>query len=371
MQETPISISAKAKPEALSDLWWDIQAWASDLGLSGLGVASLDVTQASQHLNRWLALGRHGEMDYMARHAALRAAPQTLVPGSIRAISARLNYWPHAADAWDTLKDPQRAYISRYALGRDYHKLLRKRLQLLADRITERVGRFGYRVFVDSAPVLETELAVNAGLGWRGKHTLTLTRKGSWHFLGEILTDLPLPIESINTPAKEHCGSCTRCLPACPTQAIVAPYEIDARRCISYLTIEHAGEIPEPLREAMGNRIYGCDDCQLVCPWNRFAKASGEPDFNVRNALDRATLAGLFVWSESDFNDRLAGTAIRRIGWERWLRNIAVALGNARRTTLTDDDTRVLNEALLARADHTSALVRQHVTWALNVPRGA
>jgi epoxyqueuosine reductase len=346
---------AAADPERL---WPMIRSWAAEAGLSAVGVAELDLQEASARLQGWLALGRHGAMDYMARHAALRAQPTALLPGAIRAISVRLDYWPIAADPLQNLGDPQRAYVSRYALGRDYHKVLRTRLQTLASRICTAVEGARCRVCVDSAPVFETELAHQAGLGWRGKHTLTLARSGSWHFLGEILTNLPLPPSA---PGNDHCGHCTRCIDACPTGAIVAPYELDARRCISYLTIEHPGSIPETLRTAVGNRIYGCDDCQLVCPWNRFARATGETDFAPRNGLDRHRLIELFAWSAEEFNDRLAGSAIRRIGWERWLRNIAVALGNAWRQSADES----VSAALRTRADHRSALVREHVAWAL------
>ena len=343
-------------------LWPEIGQWAAELGFSAAGVAHLDMATASGHLERWLAEGRHGAMDYMARHAALRAQPGQLLPGAHCAITVRHDYWPAAADPWATLGDGRLAYVSRYALGRDYHKTLRRKLQTLATRLGERIGPFGYRVCVDSAPVFETELASRAGIGWRGKHTLTLTRTGSWHFLGEILTDLPL---EPTAPVEAHCGSCTRCIDLCPTRAIVAPYQVDARRCISYLTIEHPGSIPPELRPAIGNRIYGCDDCQLVCPWNRFASRNEDPDFAVRNRLDSAALVELFAWSERDFNERLAGSAIRRIGWERWLRNIAVALGNA----LAAKPDAELLAALGSRSDHSSSLVREHVGWALAAGR--
>jgi len=291
----------------------------------------------------------------MARHGMKRARPAELLPGTVRVISARMNYWPDAADAEAALADSSRAYVSRYALGRDYHKLMRARLARLAKRIEEEVPH-GHRVFVDSAPALEVELATRAGLGWRGKHTLLLNREaGSTFFLGEIFTDLPLPVDA---PQAEHCGTCTVCIDACPTGAIVAPYKVDARRCISYLTIELKGAIPEQLRPMIGNRIYGCDDCQLVCPWNRFARITAEPDFAPRNALDAATLVGLFAWTEADFHERTAGSAIHRIGYERWSRNLAVALGNAPTTP-------GIIAALRARTDDPSALVREHVAWAL------
>ena len=296
-------------------------------------------------------------MDYMAAHGSKRARPAELIPGTQRIISVRLDYFPPAAaDPHTVLNDPNAAYIARYALGRDYHKVLRARLQQLADRISAEVGEHHYRVFTDSAPVLEVELARKSGLGWRGKHTLLLNREhGSWFFLGEIYTDLALPVDA---PESDHCGTCHACIDICPTAAIVAPYQLDARRCISYLTIEHKSAIPEEFRPLMGNRIYGCDDCQLVCPWNRFAKTAELADFSVRNGLDSAGLVDLFGWAENDFNDRLAGSAIRRIGHERWLRNIAVALGNA---PASPD----IRAALNARREHPSELVREHVAWAL------
>jgi epoxyqueuosine reductase len=296
-------------------------------------------------------------MEYMARHGTRRSRPDELVPGTISVISARMDYWPaDAADAWEQLDDPSRGYISRYALGRDYHKLLRARLQALADRISSAVGPFGYRAFTDSAPVLEKALAREAGLGWIGKHTnLINPRAGSYFFLGELYTDLPLPADAA---ASDHCGTCTRCIEACPTGAIVAPYRLDARRCIAYLTIELHGSIPQEFRAAIGNRIYGCDDCQLVCPWNKFARVSAEPDFRVRHALDSRGLTELFAWTEEEFLRKTEGSAIRRIGHERWLRNIAVALGNAPGTPEVVD-------ALRARAADPSELVREHVAWAL------
>ena len=332
-----------------------IEVWARELGFASLRVAAVDLASAETGLRDWLAAGFHGEMDYMARHGMKRARPAELVPGTLRVVSARMHYWPAAADAHENLAERSRAYVSRYALGRDYHKLMRARLQQLAERISE-AAPHAHRVFVDSAPVLEVELATRAGLGWRGKHTLLIDRAaGSTFFLGEIFTDLPLTVDE---PVSEHCGRCRACLDACPTGAIVAPYRVDARRCISYLTIELRGAIPEPLRAAIGNRIYGCDDCQLVCPWNRFAQPTAEDDFQPRNGLDRATLVSLFAWSEDEFLSRFAGSAIRRIGYACWLRNIAVALGNA------PTDAAVL-AALRARADDPSALVREHVAWAL------
>lgn len=331
-----------------------IKDWGRQAGFARVGIAAADVSRAVPRLQAWLAAGHHGEMDYMARHAHLRADPAQLQPGTLSVISVSLDYLPQAADAEATLARPEQAYISHYALGRDYHKTLRQRLQKLADRIAAAIGPFGYRVFTDSAPVMEVELATQAGNGWRGKHTLLLSRQGSWRFLGEIYCDLALPAD---TPEADHCGDCQACLKACPTGAIIAPYQVDARRCISYLTIELQGPIPEDLRPLLGNRIYGCDDCQLCCPWNRFAQP-GDPDFAVRQGLDQASLLALFAWSEAEFNQRLAGSPIRRIGHERWLRNIAVALGNGQATA------DVLN-ALEAALNHPSALVKEHVAWAL------
>jgi epoxyqueuosine reductase len=334
----------------------DIRRWGQQLGFQAVGIAAPALAEDEAHLLRWLDAGRHGEMSYMARHGTARSRPDALVPGTLRVISARMDYFPDAEDAWSVLADPARGYVSRYALGRDYHKLLRRRLQQLATRIEQAIGPFGYRVFTDSAPVLEKALARNAGLGWIGKHTnLIDPRSGSWFFLGEIYTDLALPAD---TRIGEHCGTCTRCMPACPTGAIVAPHQLDARRCISYLTIELSGSIPVDLRPLLGNRIYGCDDCQLVCPWNKFARLSAEPDFRVRHRLDGASLIELFGWDEAQFLANTEGSAIRRIGWLRWLRNIAVALGNA-----PPDSTIVA--ALRARADHPAAVVREHVAWAL------
>ena len=336
----------------------DLDAYATELGFSGLGVANIALEEDERHLLAWLEAGMHGQMHYMQRHGVRRARPAELKPGTLRVISVRMDYWPSAADdAWETLADGRRAYVSRYALGRDYHKLMRNALQKLADRIAERIGPFGHRVFVDSGPVLEKALARNAGLGWIGKHTNLIARDaGSWFFLGELYTDLPLPADA---PASGHCGTCSACMPACPTGAIVAPWKLDARRCISYLTIELDGAIPVELRPLLGNRIYGCDDCQLVCPWNKFARAASHPTLaQLRNSLDTATLIDLFAWSAEDFDLRMRGSAIRRIGHERWLRNIAVALGNGP----ADDDAKA---ALRARANDESALVREHVAWAL------
>jgi epoxyqueuosine reductase len=338
----------------------NIRRWGRELGFDAIGFAGTDLGQAEAQLKAWLAAGCHGEMDYMAAHADAagykRARPDALLSGTRGIISARMNYRPASADSLAALADSERAFISRYALGRDYHKLLRARLQQLVDRIGAAIGPFAYRVFTDSAPVMEVALAQNSGLGWRGKHTLLLDRDaGSYFFIGEIFTDLDLAPDA---PPTDHCGTCRACIDACPTQAIVAPYRLDARLCISYLSIELKGSIPESLRPLLGNRIYGCDDCQLACPWNRFAPLTREPDFAPRQGLDRATLVELFAWEEEEFNARLAGSPIRRIGHLRWLRNIAVALGNAAPSEA------VLN-ALRSRADHPSALVREHVAWAL------
>ena len=339
----------------MAQLARDIKAWGGDLGFDAVGITGIDLAEAETRLQDWLARGFHGEMDYMAHHGSKRSHPEELVPGTMRVISARMNYWPQALPAQDVLDDGARAYVARYALGRDYHKILRSRLQQLAQRISA-VAPHGYRVLTDSAPVLEVALARQAGLGWRGKHTLLLDRQaGSYFFLGEIYTSLPLPTDDSQSA---HCGTCSRCIEICPTRAIVAPYQLDARRCISYLTIELKGAIPEPLRPLMGNRIYGCDDCQIACPWNRYARQSAVVDFAPRHGLDGAGLAELFAWSASDFASRLAGSAIRRIGWERWLRNIAVALGNA-------PSSAAVLQALASRRSHASALVREHVEWAL------
>ena len=339
----------------------DIKAWGKALGFNHIGISDTDLSAAEPEYQAWLDQGFHGAMDYMAKHGSKRTRPEQLVPGTVRVITARIDYQPpEARDAWEVIHDPGSAYISRYALGRDYHKVLRARLQKLCDQIATHAGEFGYRVFTDSAPVMEVQLAEKSGLGWRGKHTLLLSRDaGSWFFLGEIYTDLPLPVDK---SAESHCGTCQACLDICPTQAIVAPYTVDARRCISYLTIELKGSIPEEFRSLMGNRIYGCDDCQLACPWNRFAKITGEADFHVRQGLDDVTLVALFAWEERDFQENLAGSAIYRIGYEQWLRNLAVALGNA------PSSPEILS-ALNQRADHPSPIVREHVAWALSVHR--
>jgi epoxyqueuosine reductase len=353
----------EAQPLDLQQLKRELTARAVALGFGALGVAELDIPEDERHLLRWLDEGFHGEMHYMQRHGTLRSRPAELAPGSVRVLSVRMDYWPAPSrEAHAVLADPSLGYVSRYATGRDYHKVLRGALRALARELHRQVGPCGYRVCVDSAPVLEKALARDAGLGWIGKHTNLIAKDaGSWFFLGEILTDVPLPTD---TPASEHCGSCQACIPACPTGAIVAPYRLDARRCISYLTIEHQSAIPVELRALLGNRIYGCDDCQLVCPWNKFARAAANPDFKIRHALDRANLAELFGWTASQFAERMQGSAIHRIGYERWSRNIAVALGNA---PTTPD----VVQALERRRGDASALVREHVEWALQRHRSA
>ncbi|MFC5607962.1 tRNA epoxyqueuosine(34) reductase QueG [Variovorax soli] len=347
-----------------------MQALARELGFSQIGVAGVDLSTAEPGLMQWLEKGFHGEMTYMAAHGMRRARPAELVPGTVSVITARMDYLPRATpDDWQhvefaRLDRPQEAIVSMYARGRDYHKVLRTRLQKLAEGIAAEIGPFGHRAFTDSAPVLEAELASRSGQGWRGKHTLVLDREaGSMFFLGEIYVDLALPPSE---PVTAHCGSCSACIDICPTQAIVAPHRLDARRCISYLTIEHAGPIPPELRPLMANRIYGCDDCQLACPWNKFARRSALPDFDPREGLTGRTLAELFAWSEEEFLSRTEGSPIRRIGHERWLRNIAVALGNALRGG--DASAR---EALQSRLQHPSALVREHVAWALQQAPGS
>lgn len=345
-----------------------LQEWARALGFSQIGVAGIDLTDAEPGLRAWLDAGWHGQMHYMARHGLRRARPAALVPGTLSVITARMDYLPRAtaegwqAIEWARLARPLDASVSVYARGRDYHKVLRRRLQQLAERLAAEVGPFGHRVFVDSAPVLEVELATRSALGWRGKHTLALSREaGSTFFLGEICVDLALPPTAATTA---HCGACSACIEACPTRAIVAPYRLDARRCISYLTIEHPGPIPPELRAAVGNRIYGCDDCQLVCPWNKYAQRSTLPDFDVRETLAAPTLLALWAWDEAQFLRASAGSAIRRIGHERWQRNLAVALGNA----LAAGAGAEVRTALAARRDGASALVREHIDWALAQP---
>jgi epoxyqueuosine reductase len=335
----------------------ELVSQARALGFGQIGVASVDIKEDELHLLRWLEAGFHGEMGYMERHGVLRSRPYDLVPGTVRVISVRMDYWPATArDAEEVLGDNALGYVSRYALGRDYHKVLRRSLARLAESLAREIGPFGYRVCVDSAPVLEKALARNAGLGWIGKHTnLISSEAGSFFFLGEILTDLPL---ALDPQASAHCGTCQACIPACPTAAIVAPYRLDARRCISYLTIEHHSSIPVELRPALGNRIYGCDDCQIVCPWNKFARDAAHPDFKVRHGLDAPRLAALFGWTAAEFAQRMQGSAIYRIGFERWSRNIAVALGNA----VTSAE---VVSALEARREDASELVREHVEWAL------
>ncbi|MDT8388221.1 MAG: tRNA epoxyqueuosine(34) reductase QueG [Thiogranum sp.] len=359
-----MKLSSKSSPASaeltnsdFAQLSSEIKQWGRELGFQDVGISDTDLSQDEAHLLRWLDDSFHGDMDYMQRHGSKRSRPAELVPGTLRIISVRMDYWPgNAAPANPALDDPLRAYLSRYALGRDYHRVLRHRLQKLANRIETRVGPFGYRAFTDSAPVLEKAIAQKAGLGWIGKHTNLIDRDGgSWFFLGELFTDLPLHVDP---PAQPHCGTCTSCIDICPTQAIVGPWRLDARRCISYLTIELRGSIPEPLRKLIGNRIYGCDDCQLVCPWNRFARPGAGDDFQPRHELDSAALVTLFGWDEAQFLHNTEGSAIRRIGHISWLRNIAVALGNA------PTEASVV-AALQARWTHPSELVREHVAWAL------
>ncbi len=336
-----------------------IKAWGKELGFQDIRIAdaNTDISPVESNLLEWLGKGYHGDMDYMAKHGIKRTRPSELVPGTQRVISVCMNYTPPLAEnSWAVIKSGNQAFISRYALGRDYHKVLRARLQKLADKIALEVTPFNYRVFSDSAPVMEVEWAQRSGLGWRGKHTLLLSREaGSMFFLGEIYTDLPLPVDEA---IGNYCGTCSKCIDICPTQAIIAPYQLDARRCISYLTIELKGSIPETLRPLIGNRVYGCDDCQLVCPWNKFAKITNENDFSVRHGLDNASLVELFSWSKEEFDLRLAGSPIRRIGHKQWLRNLAVGLGNAASSP------KIMN-ALWARHDDDSPLVREHVQWAL------
>lgn len=342
----------------LKQIQKDIKQWATDLGFDRLGVARLETQEALKFLDEWLARGRHGEMAYMARHRDLRADPSQWIPGAISVFSVRMDYLPmRLEEAIARLDEKELAAISIYALGRDYHKLMRQRLQKLASRIAAEIGPFGYRVFSDSAPLFEKSFAQDAGLGWIGKHTNLIDREaGSFFFLGEIVTDLPL---SEDAPVSAHCGSCTACITACPTAAILAPYQLDARRCISYLTIELKGTIPLEFRKPIGNRIYGCDDCQLVCPWNRYAQITREIDFLPRQRLDRALMVDLFAWSEEEFNRKLEGSAIRRIGYESWLRNLAIGLGNGPPSMKSV-------AALKARSDAGSSVIREHVTWALS-----
>jgi len=340
------------------ELSTQIKAWGRTLGFQSVGISHLELGAAEARLMQWLADGHHGAMDYMAKHGAKRARPAELLPGTLRVITVRMNYYPeHAKNTQAVLDDNQRAFISRYALGRDYHKVLRNRLEKLAQQIRDAVPQAECRVFTDSAPVMEVELAQQTQLGWRGKHTLLLSREqGSWFFLGEIFINLPLPIDQAQT---KHCGNCTRCLDICPTQAIIAPYQLDARRCISYLTIELKTSIPLEFRPLIGNRIYGCDDCQAVCPWNSFAQTTVEPDFAIRHRLDDISLIELFAWDEVTFQEKLAGSPIYRIGHQQWLRNIAVALGNAE-TNLA------VVGALKSRLENASDLLREHIEWALS-----
>ncbi|MBL8498933.1 tRNA epoxyqueuosine(34) reductase QueG [Nitrosomonas sp. JL21] len=336
-----------------------IKTWGKELGFQDIRIADAhaDMTAIESGLFKWLGEGYHGDMDYMAKHGTKRTRPAELEPGTQRVISVCMNYAPPSIkNSWEVIHSGDRAFISRYALGRDYHKVIRARLQKLADRMTAQIGTFQYRVFSDSAPVMEVAWAQKAGLGWRGKHTLLLNRQaGSMFFLGEMYVNLPLPVDE---ETGNYCGSCTRCIDICPTQAITAPYRLDARRCISYLTIEMKDSIPEPLRPLIGNRVYGCDDCQLICPWNKYAKITREADFHVRNGLDDVSLIELFGWDQATFEAKLAGSAIRRIGYQQWLRNIAVGLGNAPYST-------EIVQALQGRADDASELVREHVQWAL------
>jgi len=348
------------KPASLPDLPLlsrKIKKWGLELGFQQIGISDTALSEAEQHLHNWLKKGFHGDMDYMARHGLKRSRPALLQGGTVSIISARLDYMPEQQKiSDDILNNPSAAFISRYALGRDYHKLMRNRLQKLAKKIEHHIGSFGYRVFTDSAPVLEKAIAEKAGLGWIGKHSNLINRKaGSWFFLGEIYTDLPLPADTKTT---SHCGSCHACIEICPTRAIIAPYQVDARRCISYLTIELQTSIPEQLRSLIGNRIYGCDDCQLICPWNRFASLSQEKDFRPRHNLNHTQLIELFDWTEAEFLKKTEGSAIRRIGHDRWLRNIAVALGNGKATESAVN-------ALTKRQNHSSEIVREHVQWAM------
>ena len=361
MQAPTAAVPVANDPAALADLAVRIKTHARELGFQHCGIAGIDLADDEARLFEWIGQERHGTMQWMAQHGSKRSRPAELRPGTLRVVSVRMDYGVTSEDEdWAALRDGERAYIARYARGRDYHKLLRARLQKLAERIEQEIGPFGHRVFVDSAPVLERALARDAGLGWIGKHTCLIDKdSGSWFFLGELYVDLPLPVDA---PASAHCGTCRRCIDICPTQAIVAPYQLDARRCIAYLTIENTGPIPVEMRAPIGNRVFGCDDCQLVCPWNKFAKRSDEPDFRARNDLDHTTLAELFAWDEDEFLQRTEGSAIRRTGYEGWLRNIAVGLGNAPTTP-------AVIAALQSREAHPSELVREHVEWALQQHR--
>lgn len=347
--------SDNTHPVQYAELVEPIRMWGRQLGFQQVGISGIDLSAAEPHFHAWLEAGMHGDMSYMEQHGNKRSRPQELLPGTLSIISASMDYLPVAAEPLSVLQNPELGYVSRYALGRDYHKMIRIRLQKLAEKIRQHVGELGYRVFCDSAPVLEKPLAAQAGLGWTGKHSLQLKRSGSWFFLGEIYTDLPLPADA---PVSAHCGRCTACIDICPTQAIVAPYTVDARRCISYLTIELHGSIPVEMRPLLGNRIFGCDDCQLACPWNRHAQHGMEDDFLPRHGLDAPRLVELFAWNEEEFLQRMEGSPLRRLGHERWLRNLATALGNAAFAT-------GISAALQSRMDHPSELVRQHVAWAL------
>jgi epoxyqueuosine reductase len=341
---------------SLNALARSIKRWGIDLGFQQVGIADCELGEAETRLQKWVGKGYHGDMEYMERHGTKRSRPAELIPGTLRVIAARLNCNPPARAAEEVMADGSKAFVARYTLGRDYHKIVRGKLKRLAARIHKEVGGFNYRVFTDSAPVMEVEIAQKAGLGWRGKHTLLLNREaGSFFVLGEIYTDLPLPVDSVQ---ENHCGSCQKCLDVCPTGAIVGPYQVDARRCIAYLTVELKGSIPEELRPLIGNRVYGCDDCQMICPWNKYAQTTSEPDFAVRHGLDAATLVELFSWTEEQFEKKLAGSAIHRIGYERWLRNLAVGLGNA------PTSAKVVG-VLQSQTENASHLVREHVRWAL------
>ena len=352
-----------------------LRIWAGALGFSQIGVAGVDLASSEAGLQSWLHNGWHGEMDYMAAHGLKRARPAELVPGTLSVITARMDYLPidtpgdWQAVEWHGIKDPARAVVSLYARGRDYHKVLRARLQKLAARLADEIGPYGHRVYTDSAPVLEVELATRSGLGWRGKHTLALDRHGgSMFFLGEIMVDLALPATE---PVGAHCGSCAACIEVCPTRAIVAPHRLDARRCISYLTIEHKGPIPIELRPLIGNRIYGCDDCQLICPWNKYAQRATLPDFDAREALSEPTLLALWGWNEADFLRHTEGSAVRRIGFQRWRRNLAVAMGNALQAAPDEELIAAVRAALQAALDGATPLVREHIHWALGSSEAA
>ena len=372
---TQEKITTATSVDWIQDISW-IRDAARSLGFGDVRVSDTDLSQASEHLKEWLKAGRHGDMNYMSERAHLRANPAELQPGTIRVITARMDYLPdnteirQAIDWRDMemakVENPTQAVVAMYARGRDYHKVLRQRLQTLAEEIQKKVGSLGYRVFVDSGPVMEVELAQKSGLGWRGKHTLLLNREaGSMFFLGEILVDVPFPVDE---PITSHCGECAACINICPTGAITAPYQLDARRCISYLTIEHKGSIPLELRPLMGNRIYGCDDCQLACPWNKFAQMTSLPDFLPRHGLDQASLLDLWSWSEEDFLSRHEGSPIRRIGYQAWLRNLAVGIGNALRApTAKESQKNQMRAALINKRATVSPMVQEHIDWALNV----